>query len=225
MTGTLINIFAIIVGGSLGLFFKSRLPDKIVKIVFQGLGLVTLFIGFSMAIKSDNYLLLILSVVIGSILGELIDIDKFIASVSSKFKGESNNKNSKFSTGLITAFLLYCVGSMTILGAIEEGLGNGYGLLLAKSVMDGFSSIILAAAFGIGVIFSVIPLLIYQGGLTLLAGIAGDFFSPAIVNELTAVGGILLIGLGINILEIKNIKVANMLPSIIVVVILALFFI
>ena len=221
MTGTLINMLAILLGGSMGLLIKSRLPEKVVRIVFQGLGLVTLYIGFSMAIKTDNYLLIILSFVIGSIIGELIDIDKYINILSNKFKAKTKIQNNKFSTGLITAFLLYCVGSMTILGAIEEGLGNGYSLLLAKSVMDGLSSIALVAALGIGVIFSIIPLFIYQGGLTFLVSFAGDYFSEIIVNDLTAVGGILLIGLGINILEIKNIKVANMLPSIIVVVILA----
>ena len=224
MTGTLINVLAILTGGILGLLIKSLLPERFIKIVFQGLGLITLYIGFSMAIKTNNYLLVILSIVIGSIIGELINIDKFITVFSDKLKTKFKYKNSKFSTGLITAFLLYCIGSMTILGAIEEGLGNEYNLLLTKSIMDGFSSVILTAAFGVGVIFSIIPLFIYQGGLTLLASAASDFFSPFIISNLTAVGGILLIGLGINILEIKKIKIANMLPSIIVVVILAYLF-
>jgi len=224
MIGTIINSAAIIAGGLIGLFFHSRLPEKITKIVFQGLGLVTLFIGFSMAIESNNYLIIISSIVIGSIIGEAIDIDKFINIIADKIKTLTKQNNNKFSEGLITAFLLYCIGSMTILGAIEEGLGNEPNLLLAKSVMDGFSSIALAAAMGIGVIFSIIPLIIYQGGLTLLAAYAGDYFSSIIITELTSVGGILLIGLGISILEIKKIKVVNMLPALLVVVILAWFF-
>lgn len=224
MIGTLINSLAILLGGIIGMIFHSRLPKKIIKIVFQGLGLVTLFIGFSMAIKSNNYLIIIASIVTGSIIGELIDIEKYINLFASKIKAITKQKNNNFSEGLVTAFLLYCIGSMTILGAIEEGLGNEPNLLLAKSVMDGFSSIALSAAMGIGVIFSIIPLIIYQGGLTLLASFAGDYFSSIIITEMTSVGGILLIGLGISILEIKKIKVINMLPSLIVVVILAWFF-
>ncbi len=224
MIGTLINSLAILLGGIIGMIFHSRLPKKIIKIVFQSLGLVTLFIGFSMAIKSNNYLIIIASIVTGSIIGEVIDIEKYINLFASKIKTLTKQKNNNFSDGLVTAFLLYCIGSMTILGAIEEGLGNEPNLLLAKSVMDGFSSIALAAAMGIGVIFSIIPLIIYQGGLTLLASFAGDYFSSIIITEMTSVGGILLIGLGISILEIKKIKVINMLPSLIVVVILAWLF-
>ena len=224
MTGTLINIVAIIVGGSIGLVIKSKLPDRIIKIVFQALGLFTVFIGISMALKTEQFLIMILSLVIGSIIGELIDIEKYLNRVSEKVKSRFKLKNEKFTEGLMTAFLLYCVGSMTILGAIEEGLGNEPNLLLAKSIMDGFSSIALASVLGVGVIFSIIPLLLYQGGLTLLAAFAGDYFSVIIINELTAVGGILLIGLGISILEIKKIKVVNMLPALIVVVIFAWLF-
>ena len=224
MIGTLLNIAAIIVGGSIGLFIKSKLPDRIIKIVFQALGLFTVFIGISMALKTEQFLIMILSLVVGSIIGELIDIERYLNRISENIKSRFKLKNEKFTEGLMTAFLLYCVGSMTILGAIEEGLGNEPNLLLAKSIMDGFSSIALASVLGVGVIFSIIPLLIYQGGLTLLATFAGDYFSVIIINELTAVGGILLIGLGISILEIKKIKVVNMLPSLIIVVIFAWLF-
>ena len=119
---------------------------------------------------------------------------------------------------MLTAFLLYCMGSMTILGALEEGIKNDSTLLITKSVMDGFSSIALASAFGIGVAFSIIPMLLFQGGLTLLAVAFGDFFSQTMINELSATGGILLIGLGINILEIKHIKIFNLLPALVFVV-------
>jgi len=224
MTGTLINAAAIIIGSLIGIGLHTRLPERIVKIVFQGIGLFTLFIGFYMGMKTNNLFLMILSIVTGGIIGEWINIDKYINRFGDKVKLKLKSKNSKFTEGLVTAFLLFCMGSVTILGAIEEGLGGEPNLLLAKSVLDGVSSIALAAAMGFGVAFSVIPLLIYQGGLTLLAAYFGDYFASHIIDELTAVGGLMLIGLGINILEIKQIKFLNMLPALIVIVILAYFF-
>lgn len=224
MTGTLINAAAIIVGSLIGIGLHTRLPERIVKIVFQGIGLFTLFIGFYMGMKTNNLFLMIISIVTGGIIGEWINIDKYVNLFGDKVKTKFKSKNSKFTEGLVTAFLLFCMGSVTILGAIEEGLGGEPNLLLAKSVLDGVSSIALAAAMGFGVAFSVIPLLIYQGGLTILATYFGDYFSNHIIDELTAIGGLMLIGLGLNILEIKHIKILNMLPALIVIVILAYYF-
>ena len=221
MNGTLINIIAVIIGSGIGLFLKTKLPKKIVLTVFQGLGLFTLFLGFVMAMKTGSYLILVFSLVIGGIIGEALDIEKFTERKADALKKKIKFGGDKFSEGMLTAFLLYCMGSMTILGALEEGMNNDSALLITKSVMDGFSSIALASAFGIGVAFSVIPMLIFQGGLTLLAMYFGEFIDVIIVNELTAVGGILLIGLGINILDIKKIKVFNLFPALIIAVILA----
>ncbi|MCF8373959.1 MAG: DUF554 domain-containing protein [Bacteroidales bacterium] len=225
MTGTLINAAAIIVGGSIGMLLHSRLPERFSKIVFQGLGLFTLFLGASMALKTNEFLIMVFSILIGSVAGEAMRLEEWVHGFSEKIKNKFSLKGGRFTEGLVTAFLLFCVGSMTILGAIEEGLDDEPKLLLAKSVMDGFSSIALAAAMGIGVIFSIVPLIIYQGGLTLAASWAGNYFDIAVINELSAVGGILLLGLGLKILEIKNIKVINMLPSLVIVVILAWLFI
>ncbi len=225
MEGTLINAAAVILGSIAGLLIHSRLPKRIIHIVFQGIGLFTLFLGINMATKTSNFLIMIFSIVIGSIIGELLDIDKSVNRFGEWLKKKVKSKNDKFSEGFVTSFLLFCMGSMTILGAFEEGLGGEPNLLLAKSVLDMFGSIILSASLGIGVIFSVIPLVIYQGGLTLFAGSLTGFLTDPIISELTAVGGLLLIGLGINILEIKKIKILNMIPSLIVVVILAYFFI
>ncbi len=225
MEGTLINAGAVILGSIAGLIIHSRLPKNIVSIVFQGIGLFTLFLGINMATKSSNFLIMIFGIVIGSIIGELLDIDKSVNRFGEWLKKRVKSKNDKFSEGFVTSFLLFCMGSMTILGAFEEGLGGEPNLLLAKSVLDMFGSIILSASLGIGVIFSVIPLVIYQGGLTLFAGSLTGFLTDPIINELTAVGGLLLIGLGINILEIKKIKILNMIPSLIIVVVLAFFFI
>ena len=225
MIGTLINVGAIIAGSIVGILAHSKLPERYTKICFIAIGLFTLFIGFSLAQKTNNYLIMVFSLVLGAIIGEMLDIDGRLKKLGEVLKKKVKSNNAKFAEGFITAFLLYCMGSMTILGAIEEGLGGEPNLLLAKSLMDGISSIALAAALGIGVIFSIVPLLIYQGGLTLLAMYLGDYFSPDIINELTGVGGILLIGLGIDILEIKKIKILNLVPSIVIVVILSYFFI
>ncbi|MCK5476550.1 MAG: DUF554 domain-containing protein [Candidatus Aenigmarchaeota archaeon] len=224
MLGTLINAGAVIIGCIIGLLIHSRLPKNIIKIVFQGIGLFILFLGIQMADKTNNFLIMIFSIVLGSIIGELIDIDKLVNIFSEWLKKKVKSKNDNFSDGFTTAFILFCLGSMTILGAFEEGLGGAPNLLLAKSLMDGFSAIALSASLGIGVIFSVIPLLIYQGGLTLFAASLQDFFTDIIINELTAVGGLLMIGLSMNILEIKKIKILNMIPSLIIVVILAYLF-
>jgi hypothetical protein len=224
MLGTFINTGAVILGSIIGLLLHKRLPKNITTIVFQGIGLFTLFLGFSMALKTSNYLILIFSIVIGSIIGQLLSIDRALDHFSNLLKTKISTDNEKFSDGFVTAFLLFCMGSMTILGAFEEGLGGRPNLLLTKSVLDGFSSIALSAGLGVGVIFSVIPLLIYQGGLTLLAGWLGQFFNDIVINEISAVGGLILVGLGINILEIKKIKVINMLPGLLVAVILAYLF-
>ncbi len=224
MLGTLINAGTVILGSIIGLILHQRLPKKITTIVFQGIGLFTLFLGFTMAAKTNHFLIMIFSIVIGSIIGQLLSIDSALDRFSNYLKQKVRSDNDKFTDGLITAFLLFCMGSMTILGAFEEGLGGRPNLLLSKSILDGFSSVVLSAGLGIGVIFSVIPLLIYQGGLTLFAGWLGEFFNEIVINEMSAVGGLILIGLGINILEIKEIKVVNMLPGLVVAVILAYIF-
>jgi uncharacterized protein len=224
MLGTVINAAAVIVGSSVGLLIQSRLPQRITTIVFQGIGLFTLFLGITMAMKTGNFLVMIFSIVLGSIVGELLDVDGRMTKMSEYLKKKIRLKSERFSEGLVTAFLIFCMGSMSILGPIEEGLGKPPNILLAKSVLDAFSSMALAASLGVGVAFSVIPLVIYQGGITLFAGYVQGFFTNVLIGELTAVGGLLLIGLGINILEIKSLKILNMLPSLVIVVILAYFF-
>lgn len=224
MTGTLINIGAIIAGSLIGLLFQSKISKKYITIIFQGIGLFTLSIGIAMAIKTDNYLIMVFSIVVGSIMGTMLKFEEQINIFAQSIQKKIKSNNSKFSEGLITAFLLYCMGSMTILGAFEEGLGNPPNLLLAKSLMDGISAIALTAGLGVGVMFSVIPLFLYQGGLTLFANALNNRLSELMIAELTAVGGLLLIGMGLNILEITKIKIINMMPSIVVVVVLVYFF-
>lgn len=222
--GTLINMGAVISGGLLGLILKNFIPDKFKTIVFQGIGLFTISLGISMSLNIDNPLYVIFSILIGGLMGEALNLEDFFNSISEKLKKKFNLKESKFTEGLITATLLYCIGSMTVLGAIEEGTGGGTTLLVTKSVMDGFASIALASTFGVGVLFSVIPMLIYQGGLTILASALGNVLSDSLIQYLSAVGGLLILGIGINLLDIKKIKVANLLPSLIIVVFIYFIF-
>ncbi|PCH69085.1 MAG: hypothetical protein COC06_08185 [Bacteroidales bacterium] len=224
MIGTLVNVVAILIGGSLGLLFRTRIPERMFKIVFQAIGIFTLYLGVSMALKANELLLMVFSLVVGALIGEFLRLEDRLENLSELLKKKIGSKDDKFSTGFVTSFMLFCLGAMTILGSMEEGMGNEPTLLLTKSMMDGFSAVALAAVMGVGVLFSVIPLLIYQGGLTLLAALFGEVIPEVVITEIAGVGGVLIIGLGISILEIKKIKVLNMLPALLVEVLLCYVF-
>ncbi len=224
MEGTFVNIAAIIVGSAIGLILNTKLPQRFVSIFFQVIGLFTIFLGISMAIESTRILHMVMALITGAIVGEVLRLQERMESFGTYLKVKFNIGNEKFTEGLVTAFLLYCIGSLTIIGALDAGLTGDQNLIYIKSLMDGVSSIALASALGIGVMFSVFPLLIFQGGITLLAMQFGDFIPEIMITELSAVGGIVLMGLGISILEIKNIKVLNMLPALIMIVILLWLF-
>jgi len=218
--GTFVNVFTVLLGSTLGRVLRNRFPEKIKKITFQGLGLISIVLGIQMALKVENWLVVIFSLLLGGILGEAISLEKRLEQSADFLKKKIGSKEERFVEGLITSFILFCVGSVTIVGAIQEGLTGDRTLILTKAVLDGFSSIALASVYGAGVTFSVIPLLIFQGGLTLLAFQLQGFLSERMVNEISAVGGILIVGLGINLLEIRQIAVNNMLPALIFVLIL-----
>lgn len=221
MTGTLINVGTVLLGSTIGLLIRSRLPDRYVQIIFQVFGLFTIFLGVKMALETQNIMVMIFSLLIGTLLGEWWNLEKGMGKFAEWIKKKVKSGNDRFAEGFITAFLVFCMGSMTVLGAIEEGLGEKPNLLLTKSLMDGFSSMALASALGAGVLFSVIPLFLYQGGLTLFASYISETLSVAVVAELSAVGGVLLIGLGFTLLEVKKVRVMNMLPALVVAVLLA----
>jgi uncharacterized membrane protein YqgA involved in biofilm formation len=223
MTGTLINVGTVLVGSTIGLLIRSRLPERYTKIMFQVFGLFTMFLGVKMALETQNIMVMIFSLLIGTLLGEWWNLEKGMDRFAGFIKKKVKSKNERFTEGFITAFLIFCMGSLTILGAIEEGTGGKPNLLLTKSLMDGFSSMALASALGAGVLFSAVPLLIYQGGLTIFASHLTNILSPDVISELSAVGGIILIGLGFVLLEIKKVRIMNMLPSLIVVVFLAIW--
>ncbi|NLI71676.1 MAG: DUF554 domain-containing protein [Bacteroidales bacterium] len=220
MLGTIVNTLAVIAGGTLGMFLKKGMPERVRTIYFQAVGLFTLAIGISMVWEMAHILIVVTSIVLGALLGEWMNLEKGADQLSEWTKKKFRIGSERFSEGLTTAFLLFCIGAMTLVGAIEEGTTGEARLLLTKSVMDGFSALLLASAFGIGVVFSAVPLFLFQGGITLLAKIFGEFLSAETIHALTSVGGVLLLGLGINILEIKKLRVLNMIPAIVVVVLL-----
>ena len=215
MVGTIVNTAAVIVGSGIGLIFKKKLPEKYQVAYFQAVGLFTLLLGAKMAIAIASPLLVVLSLVLGGFAGTGLQLDKRANQLGDYIQSKTPLKNDRFTEGLVSGFLLFCMGSMTIVGSIEEGFGKTSDLLLTKSIMDFFSSIMLAAGLGIGVLFSALLVFAFQGGITLFVSVAGKNIAPEIISEITVVGGIILIGLGLCLLKIKEIPVINLLPSLI----------
>ena len=221
MIGTLINIGAVLAGGGLGTILGNRLPERIRETVLHGIGLVTLMVGVHLTLKTQNTLIVLGSVLIGSILGEWWRIDAGLDALSNRLRGAlarvlPARSLGTFTEGLVTASLVFCVGPMTILGAIQDGLTGDYTLLAIKSLLDGFTALALASSLGIGVVFSVITVLVYQGGLSLLAGLAQSALTAPMIAEMTATGGVLILAIGLLLLDLKKVRVANMLPALII---------
>lgn len=224
MIGSIINAAAVVFGGGIGLFLGQRMPERFRSIYFQAIGLFTLAIGISMVWNMKDIFPIVVSIAIGALLGEWMKLEQRTEQLAEVLKSKLKLKNKAFGEGLTTSFLLFCVGSMTILGAIQEGTTGSAELLLTKSLMDGFSAILLASAFGVSVLISAVPLFVFQAGITLLAAQLSPMLTPDIIQAISNTGGVLLIGLAINILEIKKLRIINMLPAlIIVVVVLALW--
>lgn len=224
MLGTIVNVAAIIAGSLIGIFFNRFIPEKIKKIIFQALGLSTILIGLSMAVKTQNVLIVVFSLILGGVIGELIDIEKKLDSLGEWLKKRLKSKDSRFVEGFVTSSLIFCVGAMAIVGSIEDGINQNYTILYTKSLLDGTASIAFASALGIGVLFSFFPILVYQGGLTLLAIYMKTYLTQAAITEMSATGGLLIFGIGLTLLEIKKIKVGNLLPAIVVAAVLAFIF-
>lgn len=214
MLGTIVNSIAIILGSLLGIIIKRGIKDQYKKIIMDGVGLTVIIIGIMGGIKSENIILAIISIALGSIIGEIIGIENKLNSLGNSLEKKFGKNDSNFSKGFVTASLVYCVGAMAIVGSLESGLLGNHNTLFAKSVLDGISSIIFASTLGIGVAFSSIAVFIYQGLITLLATYLKDLLTSEVILEMSAVGGILIMAIGINILEMKKIKVGNMLPAI-----------
>lgn len=216
MLGTIVNCLAIIAGGLVGLLFKNGIPERYNKTVMQGIGLAVLLVGLKTAMVTDDLLVVIISLAIGALVGEWIGIEDWLDRLG-KFLGQKFSKGSGgFAQGFVTASLMYCVGSMAIVGALESGLSGSHGTLFAKSCLDGIVSIVLSSSLGIGVIFSAAAVLVYQGSITLLASVLKPLLVPAVVAQMSGVGGLLILGIGMNMLREKKIRVGNLLPAIII---------
>jgi uncharacterized membrane protein YqgA involved in biofilm formation len=221
MTGTLINIAAILIGGGIGLFFGARLSEQLKATVISGIGLFVFGIGIQMFLTTKNSLVVLGALLVGAILGEWWRIEDRIQALGGwlerKFMHGEENGANRFIRGFLTASLIFCTGPMAILGSISDGLRGDYLTLSIKSVLDGFITIAFSSTLGIGVLFAIIPVFVYQGGISLLAQQFNTLLNPAMMTEMTATGGVILSGLSISsLLEIKKIRVGNFLPALVI---------
>ncbi|MCX7820431.1 MAG: DUF554 domain-containing protein [Brevinematales bacterium] len=223
LIGTIANVVTVIVGSSIGILFKKSIPERITKIIFDGLGLCTIAISIGMILKAENMIVIVFSILLGALTGEILKVQEFFDSLASKLKKLIKSKDENFTEGFVGAFLIFCIGAMTITGCFDEGVRGNSTILLTKAILDGFCSIALASTLGSGVLFSSIPLFIFQAALTLLSKWIEPMLSSVIINQIIATGGILVLAIGVNLLNIKKIKVSTLLPSIIYVIILSIF--
>lgn len=221
MVGTAINVGSILAGSCIGVSIGSRLPERIRETVLQGLGLLTFLVGTQMALGTHNILVVLGGILVGGILGEILRIHdglewlgRFLQSKLST--GSPGGHPSQFGEGFVTASLVFCVGPMAILGSIQDGLSGDYRLLAVKSILDGFASVAFSASLGWGVAFSVFSILVYQGGLTLFAGQFSKLLSDPMIVEMTASGGLIILGIALKLLGLKEIRLANFLPALVI---------
>lgn len=222
--GSLSNAFLIVCGSLAGLALRSRIPQKILELPMQGMALFVFSLGVSMAIKTEHSLVVIASIAAGSLIGELIGIEAAFERLSLCAEKRLGGGAGGFSQGFVAASLIYCTGSMAVLGAFEEGLGGYPSLLLAKGLLDGMISVAMAASLGAGVLFSSLSVFVYQAALTLAAGWIQPFMSNAAVIEMSATGGLMLMAIGVNLLGLMKIRVMNMLPGLALAVVFVKLF-
>lgn len=217
MVGVIVNIITVIVGSCIGLIFKKSIPERVNSAVMIGLGVCTLYIGVSGTLDGENVLISIISIVLGAIIGTLLDIDgaigRLAGAVEKRF--QKGGKNVSIAEGFITATLLFCVGSMTVTGSIKAGLTGDSSILITKATLDLVSSMMLASSLGVGVLLASASVLVIQGGLVLLSGLIAPFMSAGAINEMTCVGSLLIIMVGTNLMGFTKFKVADYLPAIV----------
>ncbi|MGB8424965.1 MAG: DUF554 domain-containing protein [Desulfobacterales bacterium] len=214
MLGTIVNTLTIIVGSLMGLLFRGGIPEKFSRTMMQAIGLAVVLIGVKTALKTDALLMVILSLAVGSMLGEFLRIEDRLEQLGNWIGGRLSKESGEIAKGFVSASLLFCVGAMAIVGAMESGLAGNHQTLFAKSILDGISSVVFASTLGIGVIFSAASVFIYQGFITLTASYLSRFLVPDVVSQMSAIGGLLIVAIGIGLLDIKKIRVGNMLPAI-----------
>jgi uncharacterized membrane protein YqgA involved in biofilm formation len=216
--GTIINAMAILIGGALGLLLRKRFPERIAQTTLQVLGLFTLVIGVNMALQGQELIMVLISLALGAMLGEWMDIEDRLEKLGSWLEKRLHLTERSPAKGFIYASLLFCVGSMAIVGSITDGLKGDPSILVTKAIMDGIISIPFAAGMGIGVLGSAVPILLYQGSLTLLAWKLQSFFTPTMIRELTSVGGVIVMGIGVNILGLQKVRVGNFIPALLLII-------
>lgn len=226
LVGSIVNALTIIVGTLIGLLFR-KIPDRMKQTVMIAIGLSVVVLGIDMALESDNFFIVIVSLVIGTVLGEWMRIEDHLHHVGVILEKKfGRNQGGNLANGFVSATLIFVVGAMAIVGALDSGLRQDHSVLLTKSMIDGFTSIVLASTLGIGVLFSAVAVFLYQGGIALFANIIHQFLSEALlenlITDLTSTGGVLIIAIGLNILGIKEIRVANFLPSLFIITIIVL---
>jgi uncharacterized membrane protein YqgA involved in biofilm formation len=214
MLGTWVNTLAIIVGSILGLLLRGGIPMQFRTTIMQGLGLAVILIGLTSALKTDDVLIVILSLVIGGVFGEGLKIEDRLDRIGRWLENKLARSGSNLARGFVTASLVYCVGSMAVVGALESGLTGNHQTLFAKSTLDGVASIVFASTLGVGVMLSSVSVLIYQGIITLSASALKQLLIPQAVTQMSAVGGLLIMAIGINLLEMAKLRVGNLLPAI-----------
>ena len=224
MIGTLVNTGAVVIGGAIGLTAGTRLPERIKAILMQALGLAVLSIGLRMALEAQHALLAIACLLLGGITGELLRIEQRLEELGETLRQLLRSDSSRFVEGFVSATLLYLTGAMTIVGSIRDGTVGDSSILLLKALLDGVASVALASSLGVGVIFSALPVLVVQGGITLLAGQLAFLSQPAVLDAVNATGGLLILGIGINLLDIGRIRVGNLLPAVLYAIIGGLLF-
>jgi len=219
MPAVFVNMATVLLGSAVGILFRNKIKQSFINTIISALALVTILIGITSAIKTADILCVIICMALGTLIGELLRIDDRIEGAGDFIKArllKGKAVGGRFTEGFVTACIVFCVGSMTIMGSFEAGINGDFDIIFAKSALDFVSSMMFAAAMGLGVPFAALFILVFQGGLTLLAGVISPYLSPAVVTEMSAVGGVILMGMGINMLELseKRIKVANMLPAV-----------
>ena len=217
MIGVIVNVIAVLVGSTVGLVCRKGIPAKFKDAIMLAIGICTLYIGIKGSLKGDNELVAIISMVLGVAAGTALDLDGKVNGLALKtekrFSSDQGDGNT-FAQGLVTAFLLWCVGAMTIVGSLEAGINGSSSMLYTKSLLDLISSSMLASSLGVGVIFAAVPLAVFQGGLVLLSGFLSPILTEAMIGEITCVGSLLIVALGFNLMGMTKIKVVNFLPAI-----------
>ncbi len=218
--GTIINVVAILIGGTVGVLFSKRFPKRLSETALEVMGLFTLLVGIGMALQGKETIFILISLALGAMIGEGINIEKRLDEFGVWIEERFLVKEGSPAKGFIYASLVFCVGSMAIVGSITDGVSGDYSILFTKAMMDGIIAIPFAAGMGFGVLGSALSILVYQGSLTLLAKLLQPIFNPGVVRELTAVGGVIVMGIGINIMGLKKIRVGNFLPALILIVVI-----